>query len=127
MCPDPGDIVFRVLETLLSRFFLVVVGTVAVHVALADERALTSAVADSGEEFRRRVNRAVPAARGGTGTNHTLDDRVVDAAGIRSIRKLRIERGQESGTGCVQFFVQGPTLASAGKVRLSSQSSSSYC
>ena len=88
MCADPGDIVFRVLETLLGRFFLVVVGTVAVHIALADERALTSAVADRGEELRRRVDRAVPAAGGGTGTDHALYDRVVNAAGIRSICKL---------------------------------------
>lgn len=97
MVPDPGDIVCRVLETLLSRFFLVVVGTVAVHIALADECALTPAMAHGGEEFRRRVDRAVPAARRGTGTDHAFDDRVVDAAGMRSIRKLRV--GQVSPSG----------------------------
>lgn len=104
--PHERDIVFRIGKTLLRRLLLVVIGAVAVHVALADEGALAAAVADRGEDLGRRVNRAVPAAGRRSRADDALDHRVVHAAGVRGIGKLFIATHQS----CLQG-----TLATLGR------------
>lgn len=89
---DERDVVFRVGETLLRRRLLVVRRAVAVHVALANEGALALAVADGGEDLGRRVNRAVPAARGGSDADGSPDDLAVRSSSVGRVGELRDAR-----------------------------------
>lgn len=92
MRADERDVVFRVGQTLLCGRFLIVRRAIAVHVALANEGALALTVADGGEDLGRRVNRAVPAARGGSDADGSPDDLVVRSSSVGRVGELRDAR-----------------------------------
>ena len=86
---DEGDKVRRVGERAVGRRLRVARRAVAIHVALADERALSSSVADCGEELGALVVQgAVQAGGRRPAVDEAIDDVLVGAAGVGDVGKL---------------------------------------